>query len=324
MKKISSIIATTHLDAHNEIISREALEDSAESVNKGNKPLLTIEHDVTIPPYGKMLTATVEKQDDGEYQLVAESEIFDDAEWSSLDNVKLFRQESKTNSSSFVDEYAGILPDGYEVMVGRINFQSSDIENTFFSEAKESTDLEFTYNDNILRKAAIPDPEIIIKLAQSLISLLLARDILKIVVDKTLDKVSDKVTDDFAKFYEFVKTTILKYAKYAHPKNRPITYVFVVPTEPRVELVAKTSKPNFVLDAITLEKIRDAIENAEHFEKIIGATKIQFLLNENGDWEFNYLLTKTGGVIGTEKAYSNRAKKFELLVSKTQKTKHKK
>ena len=87
-------------------------------------------------PYGKTLTATVEKRDDGEYQLVAKSEIFDDAEWSSLDNVKLFRQESKTNSSSFVDEYAGMPPDGYEIMVGRINFQSSGIENTFFSEVK--------------------------------------------------------------------------------------------------------------------------------------------------------------------------------------------
>ena len=157
-----------------------------------------------------------------------------------------------------------------------------------------------------------------------MVSLLLARDILKIVVDKTLDKVSDKVTDDFAKFYEFAKTTVLKYAKYAHPKNKPITYVFVMPTEPRVELVAKTNNPNFVLNAITSENIRNAIETAEHFEKIIGATKIQFLLNEDGDWEFNYLLTKTGGVIGTEKAYSNRAKKFELLMSKTKKAKHKK
>ncbi|MDO8673296.1 MAG: hypothetical protein Q7O66_17965 [Dehalococcoidia bacterium] len=65
-----NIIATTHIDAQNERITPEALEKAAELVNSGNKPSLLLDHDITIPPYGKMLSAKVEKREDGEYQLI--------------------------------------------------------------------------------------------------------------------------------------------------------------------------------------------------------------------------------------------------------------
>jgi hypothetical protein len=322
--KTQAIIATTHIDAHNEKLTREALEKAAESVNSGNKPVLMLDHDITIPPHGKMLCARVEKRDDGEYQLVSEEEIFEETEWLLFnDGTRLFREESKSNRTPFVDRYEGFQSDCYEVSVDAINFDSFESQDAFFSEVKSPTDVDFTHGE-FGRKAAIPDPEIIIKLAQTIVAYLLVTDAVKKIADKVLDKVGDAIADDVVKFYEFTKATIVKYAKYVRPRGRPITYIFVVPRQPQIEFVARTSDPNLVLSAIVIEKLKAAMSNAEHLEKTLGAAQIQYLLNEKGEWEFNYLLTKTGGVVGSEKAFSNRSRKFEMMFPAEKSSKRKK
>jgi hypothetical protein len=72
-----AVIATTHIDRHSTIITKEALDATAEQINCGHRPLLTVEHDLTIPPFGKTVKAWVQPRNDGEYELVVENEIFD-------------------------------------------------------------------------------------------------------------------------------------------------------------------------------------------------------------------------------------------------------
>lgn len=322
--RTQTIVATTHIDAHNERVTREALEKAAESVNSGKKPLLLLDHDITIPPHGKMLSARVEKREDGEYQLVSEEEIFEKEVWLTLDDgTKLFREESESNNAAFTDRYDGFRSEGYEVSVDSANFDTYESKDAFFDEVRSATNIEFTHRA-FGRKAAIPDPEIVIKLAEAVIAYLLAKDVVKKVADKVLDKIGDAIADDVAKFYEFTKTLIVKYAQYVRPRGRPVTYLFVITRQPRIEFVARTSNPDLVLAAIMIEKLKVAISNAEYLEKVLGATHIQYLLNENGEWEFNYLLTKTGGVVGSKKAYSNRIRKIELMFPEEKSSKRKK
>jgi len=62
-----------------------------------------------------------------------------------------------------------------------------------------------------------------------------------------------------------------------------------------------------------LDRLKEALSNAGHLQETFGAARIQYLLNNNGEWEFNYLLTANGAVIGTEKSFDRRTKRIELL-----------
>ena len=107
--KRRAILSTTHIDRHFMRMTKEALEGAAEQINGGSRALLTIEHDSTIPPYGKTINACVEPRDDGEFQLVVEHEIFDKISWTELsDGSKLFKQESDTDQYPFTDRYAAL------------------------------------------------------------------------------------------------------------------------------------------------------------------------------------------------------------------------
>ena len=312
--KNHSIIVTTHLDAHQERFTREALEHAAESINHGNKPLLLVDHDITIPPHGKMLSARVEQREDGEYQLISEEEIFEEAEWFLLsDGTRLYREESKCNLAPFVDRYASFESESYEVSVDTINFESLEAREAFFDEVRSTTVTNFD-DSGFGRKALVPDPEIIIKLAETIAAYLIARDVVNKLADRILDEVGNAIADDAATFYDFAKAIIGRYARYARPRGRPTTYIFVVAKQPRIEFIARTNDPDFVLSAIMIEKLKAAVSKTEHLGRTLGAAKIQFLLDESGEWTFNYLLTATGGVVGTEQAFSNRARKFELLL----------
>jgi hypothetical protein len=98
------------------------------------------------------------------------------------------------------------------------------------------------------------------------------------------------------------------------PENRPITYIFVLQGNPHIEFVAQSEKPNLVISAIDFTSIQKSILKYQTIFDQMNATRVQYLMNDSGEWEFNYLLTKTGSVIGTERAYLRRARKIELIV----------
>jgi hypothetical protein len=179
---------------------------------------------------------------------------------------------------------------------------------------RKASDVDFT-DSTFGRKSAIPDPEFIIKIAETIGTYLVAKK----VVDKAGDKVVDLVMEDVAKFYSFVKAITGSAIKYTLPKNRPITYIFVVSYAPVIEFIVRSNNPNSVLSAVSMDKLEKPISEAMELHENLGADKIQYLLSKKGEWEFNYLLTCTGQVIGTKQAYSRRTKKIELQQEKLKK-----
>lgn len=76
MKHFKGIIATSQIDAHNEAISVDALNDLVERINSDYIPM-GIEHDPRVPPKGRLVSARLVRLEDGEHGVEAIGEIFE-------------------------------------------------------------------------------------------------------------------------------------------------------------------------------------------------------------------------------------------------------
>jgi hypothetical protein len=76
MKVVESILATTHIDRHNERLALSALEGMVKQIEQEYLPLVH-EHDPRIPPHGRVLSAWIEQLEDGEYALKCKTQLFE-------------------------------------------------------------------------------------------------------------------------------------------------------------------------------------------------------------------------------------------------------
>lgn len=303
-----TILATTHVDRHSEKFSKEVLETMVEDINNDNRAILnTIEHDLTIPPYGKITRAELELREDGEYQVVAINEYFENIEWLKLDDgTKIFKQGSAKDRRPFRNRYDE-FDENYSIGVDWNNFEPKSEYEKYFEDIRKDTDVDFS-SGLFGRKSYIPDPEIIIGIAKIIGTYLVAKK----VFGKIEDKVGDIAAEEIEKFYQFIKSAIINGVKYLKPSNRPITYFFVLSKEPLIEFVAKTNDADKLISALTIENIEETLNSVAELLNKFGATRIQYILDDN-EWKFNYLLTNEGEVIGTKKSLSRRATRINLL-----------
>ncbi|MDR7076587.1 hypothetical protein J2Y03_001590 [Neobacillus niacini] len=70
------LLSSTHVDRHGMRMSKTALDRAAEQINGPFVVGMGIEHDVLLPPIGKIVKASVEKLPDGEYGLFGEYKLF--------------------------------------------------------------------------------------------------------------------------------------------------------------------------------------------------------------------------------------------------------
>lgn len=87
-------------------------------------------------------------------------------------------------------------------------------------------------------------------------------------------------------------------------------------THEYVESTFRTENPftPIAIEAICEEKLISVVSEIENLKKHFSSfVKIQLVYNtETGQWEFNYIATEKGEVIGTEKSYKKSLKKIEL------------
>lgn len=79
MRKAQGTIANTLVNKRGEKISKEALEGMVSQVKEQYIPI-NIEHDPRIPTQGRIADAHIRKRDDGEYEVVADFEIFEEGD----------------------------------------------------------------------------------------------------------------------------------------------------------------------------------------------------------------------------------------------------
>lgn len=307
---VKGIAATTKVDAHNTRITLEALEEAAENINNGRyAPSVGVEHDPTIIPIGKVTRAYVAKMDDSDYGLYCEQDMFTTRSTTINGDTYIVQKsliDDRPLSSAMLENNEKLL-----VQTDFVNFSSLDDAKIFFEELSKEYDIETSYFG---RKSLIPDPELIFQLMEKTITALFLYLASKPVVEKVGNHIVDCALSELDSLYEFIKKAIIKAAKQFVPANRPVTYIFTGTHDFVVELVVQTTNPNVAISAIKEDKLVGAFNEIERLKNCFTHfSKIQLVYNTGTkDWEFNYLATETGEVIGTEKTYKRSVKKIGL------------
>ena len=305
------------------MMTKEALEMGAETINSGRRPRIGVEHDMTLPPLGRISNAEVIQGEDGEYYLVAYQEFFDSAEELELaDGEIVVREYFSTGGTPFAE----VQTETSEIIVISIdpqNFENYKDADSFYSELQNESEIEFK-KLGLSRKSFISDPEIVFQLAENYIYLFFGYKLAKKILKKTTNKLANKVSDDLAGTYDLIKKGVAKMIKRANPKDRPITYIFYFFSPIQIELIAIDKTPDEIVNSLKTDTLKKLEKKLDELTYKFDTEKIQFELNDQNKWELNYLLTVNGESIGTKKSISKRTVALENTIKKTLERKKKK
>ena len=305
-----ALIATTQVDAHNMRITKEALEKGAQDINEGvYVPTVTVNHDATIIPQGKVIKAYVEPYGDGDYALFVE-QVFFKSYSTDIDGQRFILLKNTVDNRPLI---TGEVKGKSKLLVkaDSVNFETREAAKEYFQYLNSEYDIE---TSQIARKALIPDPELVFQFLDSTVKAVLVYLVSKQAAEKIGEHIVEHALTELDEVYGFIKKAIVSGAKRLVPKNRPVTYVFMGNNGFVVELIVQTTNPNTAIDAIAKERLQQIFDETEHLQTIFSPfNKIQFTYNKGTScWEFNYLTTEKGEVIGTEKSYKETAKKIDL------------
>lgn len=248
MNRTKAVISSTHLDSHNERMSKQALDMGADTINSSRKPRLGLEHDMTLPPLGRINNAQVIHGKDGEYYLVAYQKYFDLQEEILINGQKFIIESFKNEEFSFAEVQKDTLSK-IEISVDAQNFDNYDAVDNFYKEIQNETEIEFD-RIGLSRKSELSDPEIVYRLTEASIYAYWGLKLAKLILKKTTKKLTDKISDDLASFYEIIKSSAKKIIKNSIPKNRPITHIVDFPADINISLIMVGKSPNVIVKAL--------------------------------------------------------------------------
>lgn len=299
---IKNIITGNETDLHDEQIPVDELEKIAYNLTRSERAVrMGLQHNPTVMPVGKIINGRIVEYEEGHVGVEADIDIFIDEFYQiSFDEEEvLFIGESKFDSRPFMSQ---VTADGQKhcLMVNPLIVAVDD-----YSEILRCIDQEDDFElKELVQKSLFNDLQVWLYLAIGTLGVLTAK--------KTCDKISNQISDDVVKAYEKIKKVLFDIAGKIFSKKQT-TYVISEP-EQSIELVVITSDANELLKAF------DELQNGEItllYQKYNdylhgGIDKIQFIYNiEEGKWALNYIITRTGQVIGTYKAYNKAVKLFE-------------
>lgn len=98
------IILSTHLDLHGHRFTKAALEEIALQINR--HPLRKmVEHDYSLPPIGKVVSAEVLPYEDGEFVLVGLEELYEENRILEIEGVEYVELISPSDSRPFTTRW---------------------------------------------------------------------------------------------------------------------------------------------------------------------------------------------------------------------------
>lgn len=305
---MKTIISSTHVDSHGDMMTLEALEQLRDKINSGRKVRFGVDHNKEFPPKGYVSNALISEKN-GFHYLEAEYVEYENKQnvsWDDSLQIEFFDYDTP-----FV-EVEKEAPTITEFSVDPNNFSDREQYKKYLKEMK-AIGFEFKYHDHF-RKALVSDPELIIKLACGTILYHLVKPTLEKIGEKVSDKLSGEVIKKGKQFYEFIYQAVLKLSYYAIPKTRPLFIVFEINGEPQIELIVKTRNPDLVLKSLQERKLKPVREEIESLCMKVDVDKIQFKLNDKGKWKFNYLLTKQGASLGKKETIKKRERRLAIIM----------
>jgi hypothetical protein len=293
-----AIVATTH-KVRNTVITVEALESAAKQITVSERKVVFLaEHDHTCPPLGITVAGRVVEIEDGYHGLEVISALYGDPVCVDLPNGETgFLQElpeypHPLTSSDFGDSQ---LP---EIQIDPNNFGGFENASLFLEEIRKIAP-ELEYETGIIeRRSLVPDPEVVFRLGLSLSAIWFVARVSK--------AGAEAIEPRLKRFFDVILETVLKTGKTAIPLLHPTTYIVKVNGDPNVDFVAQSRDPNVVICAFAGD-FSEIAKQVVALRNRFGAEMIQFLLDNKGQWKFNYLLTRDGKVIGSKMSYDRRA-----------------
>jgi hypothetical protein len=297
------VFATTRL-VDGVVLTLESLHDFATCVNENDrKPAMGVEHDVSLPPLGQIISCRIAPTEDGFHAAIGDYDLFPDPKEITLPTGEiLYQQQSGKHRFPFVSAQFD-RPTTFCVAIDATGLGGHQQADAFFGELKAETGVDFE-TQTPMRRSLIPDP-IVIFTASAAISggLWLGKQI--------GEAAGDVLKSESKAFFQVLVSAVKTMAKNAIPQHRPVTYVMQIHGEPNLEFVACSRDAPTVIAAMANLDIPALRPQIDRLNQHLDPEFIQFVLADNGEWQFNFVLTKTGKVIGEKRAFDRRAKRLK-------------
>ncbi|WAC12530.1 hypothetical protein [Dyadobacter pollutisoli] len=311
-KRYQATMASTHVDSHGDMITREALEDLCVKINLGEKKIkMSVEHRRDFPPMGRLENAQVVEKD-GFHYLLVEMVSFPDPEQVTW-NPKLMIQQ-------FDDAFQFIEVDDsqlskIEVAFDTINFTPREQAFSFAEKIKEQSPDPIEVNF-LSRKSDIPDPEIVFRFLEFQALYQFSKPILKKLGEAVADKAAEVMVEKSFETMKHLFKVLRDSLRQMVPKNKPVSVIFDIPGKPHIELIAKTRYEGAIKKAFSKKRLDKVKSEITDLLTEVPISKIQFIMNSDSKWKFNYLITEKGQVIGTKESFEQRTKVYNSVGNK--------
>ena len=306
MKHIARM-ATTHTIERNSIrvkLTKEALESGANPNAKEAIPIIP-NHDFFCLPFGKATDSWVEPYgDEHAFMQVIDCGYRVRVGKTRNSDVELIFIDFEDSPQPFKKNYSNEERGMFAVSVDLVNFASVESFEDFQKDlALEDDEIECQVQR---RHSLIPEPLIEFVISNLHLSVALAVGVwllgrMEKFIRYTVDETSKKVADDISEAISSkIKGILRMYQKHQAEDDRPIVLKLVIPGDrdiillSRVEDVGDFPPIDLALLVSEMEKYGDVLQCAQ---------EATFARTEDGDWEFLFLKTQTGEVIGTLSCY---------------------
>jgi hypothetical protein len=289
----TAIIATTHIDCHNERLTKEALEGMAEQISRKTIPI-NVEHNPLFPPIGKVVSASVKPTEDGEYALVATLEIFDEASFVNISDSILVMPPANAITIPEVTYKECLAPEELKIELKYDPRNYSEEEVKLFA---SSTAKPISVKDQQIGRKAFTPPSIIYLSLLTIPLYFFAKGFFTRLGERLADRTADELADTYKSF----KTKLIKLLKSRTQTDTPILLIDFQHPESDVQIEAAVQSENEIVAHNYLDKIQELYTFVGYFLRSNSShkfKKIQFIFDPaTQSWKVNYLITESGQII---------------------------
>ena len=294
--------------------TREFIESVPDQVNGERSLPILVEHDPYCMPIGKIKEAWVEPFED-EYVAMARIHVEDDARSTihMRSGTELVYLDFASAPKPFVQQLKKVDQSLVTVGVDLASFDNTQNHAAFIDAVNcidEEITCEFVGRHSLesepLIRFVLSYPEICVALSVGGLWILKrVENLIRYTVDETLKKTADEISDILS---AKIRQIVSSYKNYQSDDKKPILIEVIIPNDINLILLTQIDRdeefPSINLKNLTteMEKYGDLLQQAE---------EVTFARTGIDDWEFLYLKTRTGEVIGTLECFKRTIQQLQ-------------
>lgn len=311
------ILATSKVDKHNDILTKEGMEKSLTSLTGERRLRWLINHRRDLPPLGYISNFSIQEDNSSVSYLIGETFHYDQRQAVEWDNTLII--ERSDVMFPFIMRN-NIASEKLSISLDKSNFPSlRDLE-------KVKSDIYKLLNGEVNlelhgRKALINVPEIVIQIAQYYPIYLILKPILLKGIEKFSETIGEKLAEDsYATIKKKLKAFAGNMVRVANlirantvPQNKRLVTIFEIPGKPQIHLIIRSDDPTLISKGLTEKNVAKVGAEIEKFSTYFDIEEITFILNEKGHWGFGFLVTEEGATVGKRTYFKERDKLYNSI-----------